>query len=171
MDGARVIGVLAVAVALAGCGSSGKTKTSAVVKLPAYGVFPATTVSVSPSAADSRTCRADAQSFAETARMFLAHSGPQAAYPADLYYVILREALADFRARRCAASLLGAALERSLTAGRRAALVDGLPRSMAETVRASLAARQRKLGRAVRSETTLGQSRRALAPRRRCCRL
>jgi hypothetical protein len=66
--------------------------------------------------------------------------GPGPAYP--LYYVIVREAAADFRAHGCPPVLLGAALERTLTAKQRRALVDGLPASIAQTVRERLSARQ-----------------------------
>jgi hypothetical protein len=137
---AALIGVLAGAFVLAGCGSSGR-HSDAVVTVPAYGVFPQTTVAAGE-AGSAKACRRDAEAFADGARMFLAHSGPRAAYPADLYYVILREAAADFRARGCAPALLGAALERTLSAKQRTALVAGLPVSIAETVRQSLSARQ-----------------------------
>ena len=112
-----------------------------MVTVPAYGVFPATTVAAG-TAGNANACRRDAEAFADGARMFLAHSGPRAAYPADLYYVILREAAADFRAHGCPPVLLGAALERMLTAKQRRALIDGLPVSIAQTVRESLSARQ-----------------------------
>jgi hypothetical protein len=137
---ALVIGVLAATLVLAGCGSSAR-QSHAVVTVPAYGVFPATTVAAG-TARNANACRRDAEAFADGARMFLAHSGPRAAYPADLYYVILREAAADFRAHGCAPVLLGAALERLLTAKQRRALIDGLPVSIADTVRESLSARQ-----------------------------
>jgi hypothetical protein len=128
-------------VALAGCGSSAGTKTPAVVTVPAYGVFPATTVAAG-TAGNARACRRDAAAFADGARMFLAHSGAQAAYPADLYYVILREAAAGLRAHGCAPAVLGAALERTLTRKQRATLVQGLPTALAATVRESLSAAQ-----------------------------
>jgi hypothetical protein len=121
-----------VLVLLAGCGSSGRRS----VTVPAYGEHPAQTIAAAP--ADPRACRADAGSFAAQSRAFLAHSGPQAAYPADLWYVILREALADFRARSCDPAILGRALDRQLTPKEEAALVDGLPASMAGFVRAAV---------------------------------
>jgi hypothetical protein len=138
---AVVAGVLAGALVLAGCGSSGGMQTRAVVTVPAYGVFPATTVAAG-TAGSAKACRRDAEAFADGARMFLAHSGPRAAYPADLYYVILREAVADFRAHGCAPALLGDALVRTLGAQQRRALVAGLPASIAATVNESLAARR-----------------------------
>jgi hypothetical protein len=66
--------------------------------------------------------------------MFLAHLRPHGAYPADLYYVILREHLAGFQAHRCDLKLLGSALTRALTARQRRALVAALPKAMAGTV-------------------------------------
>ena len=67
----------AATVVLAGCGSSDKG-----VAVPAYGDHPATTVAAA--SADPAACRTDAVAFADAARDFLAHSGPKAAYPADL---------------------------------------------------------------------------------------
>jgi hypothetical protein len=122
---------IALALALAGCGSSDKG-----VAVPAYGEHPATTVAAAPT--DPGACRADAELFADDARMFLAHSGPAAAYPADLAFVQLREVLADFQARRCDSAVLGRALERHLTPAQRRRLVDGLPTRMAAEVRKSL---------------------------------
>ncbi len=137
-----LLGVLAAAAVLAGCGGSSRHAatgtTTGTVTVPAYGVFPQTTVRGSGSAR-SRDCTTDARAFARGALMFLAHSGPEAAYPADLYYVILREDFADFEARRCDSTLLGAELDRRLTAEQRRSLVDGLPRAMAGAVRAALA--------------------------------
>ena len=120
----RPVLILAGAALLAGCGSSHKG-----VAVPAYGDHPATTVAAAPT--DPRACRIDADAFGDAARMFLAHSGPQAAYPADLYLVLLRDALADFRARHCDPTVLGRVLDRRLTPVERKRLVDGLPSSMA----------------------------------------
>lgn len=138
---AAVLLVVVAALLLAGCGSSGHGKSAGrVVTVGAYGPFPAQTVTVAPSAADSRICRRDADSFASQAVLYLAHSGKQAAYPADLWYVILREAMADLRARGCDPAVLGRALERELTAKQRTALISYLPATMGESVRVAVAA-------------------------------
>jgi hypothetical protein len=99
---------VAVAVTACGCGNAQRgAETTTQVTVPAYGVFPATAL---PAAAaeggNSRACRAGARSFANGAADLLAHFGPRAAYPADLNYVIIRNILADFRARRCDVRLL-----------------------------------------------------------------
>jgi hypothetical protein len=70
--------------------------------------------------------------------MFLAHVRPHGAYPADLYYVIMREHLAAFQAHRCDVKLLGSAIAHSLTARQRRALLAALPDPMAATVREGL---------------------------------
>lgn len=133
--------IAAAALLLAGCGSSGGGKAAGrVVTVGAYGPFPAQTVTVSPSAADTRICRQDADSFASQSVLYLAHSGKRAAYPADLWYVILREAMADLQARGCDPAVLGHALGRKLTARQRAALISFLPATMGESVRVALAA-------------------------------
>jgi hypothetical protein len=140
-----VCAAVATAVA-AGCGtSSRKAETTTRVTVPSYGVFPAATIT-GPAAeeGDSVACRRDATSFTRDAADFLAHSGPRAAYPADLAFVELRSVLADFLARRCDPELLGRDLERALTAKQRAALVAGLPRAIAATVREALSAPRRR---------------------------
>jgi hypothetical protein len=110
------------------------------VTVPAYGVFPATTVaSQTGEGADVRACRGEARAFADDAVELLAHFGPRAAYPADLNYVIVRGDLATFRAHRCDPRLLGRALELRLTAKQREDLVADLPRAMGATIRAALA--------------------------------
>ena len=54
--------------------------------------------------------------------------------------MILREAMADLRARGCDPGVLGAALDRTLTAKQRASLISDLPATMAERVRVAVAA-------------------------------
>jgi hypothetical protein len=137
----RPLCVLAVALVLAGCGSTAAREGSGTgtVTVPAYGVFPAAAV---VGAGDAAACRLDAGTFVDQARRYLAHSGPEAAYPADLWYVILREALADFRVRRCDPALLGRALRARLGPTQRGALANDLPSAMAARVRESLAAAQ-----------------------------
>ena len=130
--GVKPVWLVAFSLLLAGCGG-GERHT---VTLPAYGNFPAQTISGSPSPVE---CGKDARIFARDSLAFLAHSSTNAAYPADLYYVILREDFADFQGRRCDPALLGAALRDRLTAKQRTALVDYLPTVIADVVRKGLA--------------------------------
>ncbi|HEY4414015.1 MAG TPA: hypothetical protein VGN06_13555 [Gaiellaceae bacterium] len=132
----RVWVFLFCAAVLAGCGgsSTGGGKHSVVV--PAYGEHPATTVSAAPSPA---ACAADARIIARDAVALVEHSTGTTAYPADLYYTIIREDLADFEARSCEADLLGPPLRARLTPKQRAVLVDALPRTLAAVIRAGLA--------------------------------
>ncbi|HXH97532.1 MAG TPA: hypothetical protein VNH40_10015 [Gaiellaceae bacterium] len=138
----QTVAALAVTVVVvAGCGGSPSAGSSVgTVTVRAYDVYPPDTISVPSTNPESPTCHVDARAFARSSLQFLAHSGPKAAYPADLYYVIMREELADFEARRCSPALLGSALDRSLTAKQRTALVAELPTEMAGTVRKALAA-------------------------------
>jgi len=122
----------AVTLLLAGCGGS----HDRTVTVPAYGEHPSTTIAAG--AADPRACRIDARAFANGAVLYLQHSGPKAAYPADLYYVILREALGDFQAHECDPALLGAALRARLTPAQLKAFADDLPATMAAAVRDAL---------------------------------
>jgi hypothetical protein len=125
------------ALLLAGCGGGGGKKVISVnvVTVPAYGEHPAATVSGAHSAVE---CAKDARVFARDALTLLDHSTSNAAYPADLYYTIIRSDFADFEARSCDAKLLGAALRARLTARQRAALVGYLPQSMAQVLRDGL---------------------------------
>jgi hypothetical protein len=75
-----------------------------------------------------------AETFASGALQFLAHVRPHGAYPADLYYVIMRQHLAGFEAHQCDVKLLGSALAHALTARQRRTLVAVLPSTMAATV-------------------------------------
>ena len=118
----RAVLVLAAAAALAGCGSSDKH----AVTLPAYGDHPATTIAAAP--ADRAACRNDAGAFTDAAKDFLAHSGSQAAYPADLWLVLIRESFADFRARGCDPGLV------KLPKATLRKVADGLPASLADAV-------------------------------------
>jgi uncharacterized protein YceK len=122
-----------IVIVMAGCGSSRRQRS---VTVPAYGVFSETTVTGS---ADGRVCEGDARAFTRGAEQFLAHYGAQAAYPADLYFVIMREPFSDFEARRCEPALLGKALARRLTTKQRSRLVGLLPGTMATAVRKALA--------------------------------
>jgi hypothetical protein len=115
------------ALLLAACGGGQHRGTTVGV----YGPYPAQTITGSRSAAD---CARDARIFARDSLLFLAHSAG-AAYPADLYYVILREDFTDFAARLCDPALLGPALRARLTAKQRATLVADLPTGMATAIR------------------------------------
>jgi len=126
----------AVAVAaLAGCGGAKR----GTVTVGAYGGFPATTVTESASPAE---CARDGRIIARDGRSFLRHFGASAAYPADLYYMIVREDFADFEARHCDPKLLGAALRAGLTSAQRTALAADLPTAMAVLIRQGLGATQ-----------------------------
>jgi hypothetical protein len=140
--------VAVAAVVLAGCGgSSARRETATQISVPAYGVFPATTVTGSATTtAGLRACRSTARTFAEDAVDFLAHFGPAAAYPADLNFVIIREDLSRFASRGCDVALIGSALARRMTAAERKELVADLPAAMARVVRAGLARAGRELG-------------------------
>jgi len=124
--------LLVTVAAQAGCGASSSSTQGTVVTVAAYGPHSATTVSGSASPA---ACLEDARIFARDALALLAHSSSSAAYPADLYYVITREDIADFEARRCNPKALGDVLDRRLTALQRRALVAYLPHAMAQIVR------------------------------------
>jgi hypothetical protein len=105
------------------------------VTVGAYGNFPAQTITGSASPAE---CASDGRAFARDSLLLLGHSGPNASYPADLYFSMLREDFADFQARGCDPKSLGDPLRRRLTARQRAALVADLPAEMARVVRAGL---------------------------------
>ncbi len=128
----RRLSLLAV-LALAGCGggSHGHVQT-----VGAYGTYRGATVASAPGG--PANCRKDAEVFAVDAKRFVAHSTTTSSYPADLYYVILREDFADFQARGCAPSYLRDPLTQRLTASERRVLVADLPSAMAAVVRAAL---------------------------------
>lgn len=127
----RVWMVAVAATLLAGCGGARR----GTVTVPGYGSFPATTVSEVASPAE---CARDAQIIVRDGRSFLRHYGAQGAYPADLYYMIVREDFADFEARQCDPKLLGAALRAKLRPAERAALAANLPAAMASLIRRGL---------------------------------
>lgn len=131
----RVWLCLPVALLLAGCGGGGKDGTGAVT-VGRYGNFPAQTITGSASPAE---CAKDGAAFARDGIILVRHSGADAAYPADLYYSILREDFADFTARGCDPRYLGTGLRRALTGRQISALVADLPSTMARVVRAGLA--------------------------------
>ena len=126
----KTVWILALAAGLlAGCGGGGHG--AKVVTVPAYGEHPAATVSGSYSATE---CAKDARIFARDALTLVDHTSANAAYPADLYYTIIRSDFADFEARSCGSKVLGAALRAGLTAGQRSVLVANLPKTMAQVV-------------------------------------
>jgi hypothetical protein len=130
----RLAAVFAVsAVALAGCGGSQQRPAGARTTVPAYGSFPADTISVDAADPAAPACGVDARAFAVSSRRFVTQ------VPADTYYMVMREELADFRARRCDPTRLGRELRRGLTRRQRAALVANLPRELAAFVQAGLA--------------------------------
>jgi uncharacterized protein (DUF2267 family) len=129
----RVWVFLLPALVVAGCGGGGKRS----VTVPAYGGYPAQTVAAAP---DAKACATDAAALARDARALVVHSSADTDYPADLYYMIVREDFADFQAARCAPQLLGTALRARLSPKQRLALAAGLPRAMADIVRAGLTA-------------------------------
>jgi hypothetical protein len=124
----RVWGSSALVVVLFAAGCGGGAKKASVVTVPAYGDHPQTVVSESN---DPKQCALDAGLVAHDSGVFLEHYGAQAAYPADLYYVDLREDYADFQARQCDPAVLGRALHRALTPKQQRTLVAALPAAMA----------------------------------------
>lgn len=131
----RARAALLLTVVLAGCGSTHHAAKSLTV--PGYGEHPATTMAVSQGS--PAFCRNDASSFARAAVLFVGHSTTTAFYPADLYYVNIREVYYDFVAHECSPAYLRPPLTSSLTAPQRRKLVSYLPQAMAATVRAGLA--------------------------------
>jgi hypothetical protein len=63
-----------------------------------------------------------------------------AASPADPYYMLLRQQLADFEARRCDPKLLGSALEHRLSPSQRGVLLAHASHPMAASLRRALSA-------------------------------
>jgi len=66
--------------------------------------------------------------------MFLAHVRPHGAYPADIYYFLMRQHLAGFEAHQCDVELLGSAVAHALTPRQRRTLLAALPKPTAVTV-------------------------------------
>jgi hypothetical protein len=115
--------VLLLAMLVAGCGdSSGHRKAEKrQVTLPAYGSFRATTETVTTGS--PRICRFDAKTLADDAVKFLVPSPT----PPDIYFIGARTAFYDFKARRCDAALLRAALSQRLTATQLHVLLPRFP--------------------------------------------
>jgi hypothetical protein len=135
----RALVALACALAAAGCGGGGTkhgAPPSRTVTVPAYAGFPAATIVGTYSAS---ACTSAARAYLRDARLVVAHSGAQAAYSADNYYLELVQADAEFRAHSCEPATLGHTLETGMTARQRAALIADLPATMAQAVRSALA--------------------------------
>lgn len=133
----RVTVLLAgVAFLACACGSSQRAAQTTV----RYGIYPGDTSSVSTTDPMSASCRQDAVAFARGSAQFLTHYGALAASPADPYYMLLRQQLADFEARRCDPKLLGGAIEDRLSPAKRQALLARASHPMAEALRRALAA-------------------------------
>jgi len=139
MNGRRpvVLAALVVVLALAGCGGGSHRSAAHVETIPGNGSFPAVTETVyGNSAAD---CGNAADAYVRSARLYLAHEGAAAAYPADLYYLGMRDALRDFEVRECSLHILSGLLAKRFTNKQLRMLLADLPRTMAPVIRAALA--------------------------------
>jgi hypothetical protein len=122
-----------------GCASSHRGATGHTT-VQRYDIYPADTISVPSTNPTSRACRHDSVGLAQASALFVAHSNRASVYPADLYYVLMREELADFDTRHCDLKLLGTSLVHVLSARQRRFLVTHAPRRMAVELRHALAA-------------------------------
>ena len=123
-----------------GCGSSHRGAAAGHTTVQRYDIYPADTISVPSTKPKSRACRRDSVGLAKASALFVAHSNRASVYPADLYYVLMREELADFDARHCDPKLLGNTLVHALSARQRRFLVAHAPSPMAGELRHALAA-------------------------------
>jgi hypothetical protein len=131
------LAALGTVLVLAGCGGGSHRPAAHVETIPGNGSFPAVTETVyGNSAAD---CGSAADAYARSARLYLAHEGPAAAYPADLYYLGMRDALRDFDVRRCSLPILSGMLAKRFTREQLRMLLAYLPRTMSPVIRAALA--------------------------------
>lgn len=126
-------GVAGLALLACGCGSSQHSGSSPTTVR--YGVYPGDTASVAATDPLSRSCHHDATAFARGSVKYLTHYGALAASPADPYYMLLRQQLADFEARRCDPKLLGSALKQRLSPSQRRVLLAHASRPMAASLR------------------------------------
>jgi hypothetical protein len=140
----RLVAASALAAGLAllacGCGASSHRAATGHTTVQRYDIYPADTISVPTKDPQSQACRQGAVGISRASARFVAHYGPASVYPADLYYVLMREELADFEARRCDPKLLGRALVQRLSASERQVLVRHAPQTMAVVLRRALSA-------------------------------
>lgn len=138
-----LVGVSVAAVLLAGCGgSAGKQSSGAgtrTVKRAPYGGFSATTVVVTTGKPEAPLCKQDAVLFSRDAVQFVQHSGPDAAYPSDLYYYNARGVYDDFEGHGCDPGLLVPPLKKRLTAAQLRELVRLIPNPISRVVGRELA--------------------------------
>jgi hypothetical protein len=134
----RVVAVVGVALLICGCGSSHRGEAGPTTVR--YGIYPGATSSVSTTDPRSDSCHRDAVAFARGSAQFLTHYGAVAASPADPYYMLLRQQLGDFEARRCDPKLLGSAIGHRLSPAQRRVLLAHASRPMAAALRRSLSA-------------------------------
>lgn len=142
MGRSRLVAAAAVAAAAllaCGCGSSHSDATGHTT-VQRYDIYPADTISVPSTNPESLACRRESVGLARVSARFVAHYGPASVYPADLYYVLMREELADYQARRCDPKLLGRALVQRLSPSQRRVLVTHAPRPMSAALREALSA-------------------------------
>jgi len=132
-----------VAVVLAGCGGSSSKQTSGsgtrTVKRAPYGGFSATTVVVTTGRPEAPLCKQDAVLFSRDAVQFVQHSGPDAAYPSDLYYYNARGVYDDFEGHGCDPALLVPPLKKRLTAAQLRLFVRLIPNPISRVVGRELA--------------------------------
>jgi len=126
------------AILASGCGSSQHFGANATTVR--YGIYPGATGTVSTTDPRSESCEQDAVAFARGSATYLTHLGQLAASPADPYYMLLRQQLGDFQARRCDPKLLGTAIEHRLTPAKRRELLAHASSPMATALRRALAA-------------------------------
>jgi hypothetical protein len=137
---AAAAGLLAgLALLAGGCGGSSAGREAARTTVR-YAIYPGATASVPTTDPRSASCHQDAVAFARGSAQYLEHYAELAASPADPYYMLLRQQLADFQARRCDPKLLGSALEHHLSRSKRRVLLAHASRPMAASLRQALAA-------------------------------
>jgi hypothetical protein len=127
-----------VVLLVCGCGSSQRAEGKQTTVR--YGIYPGNTTPVSTTNPRSDSCHQDADAFARGSVKYLTHFGELAASPADPYYMLLRQQLADFEARQCDPELLGSAIEHRLSPSQRRVLLAHASRPMAAALRHALSA-------------------------------
>ena len=110
-----LVGCLAVAALLPGCGGKGSSWEEAA-------------------------CRRQAASVADHARSMLLHYGGGTVYPADMSYLGLKGSLDRYDAGRCPRQTLGETLNHALTPRKQTALLALLPARTGGRIRDALAA-------------------------------